>query len=651
MPRNLWDDAEASGFRDDLAQRIYTSRLLGRDDTLVLHGGGNTSVKTIGRDVFGRDVEILYVKGSGHDLIDINSSGFTPLRCEPTRQLAELAALTDSKMVNELSSYSLDASAPAASVEAILHAILPFKFVDHTHANAIVTLTNSVDGPARIRDVFGEVALIVPYAMPGFKLSRAVRDIIAKSSVDGYIGMILMNHGVFSWGDTAKESYDRMITLVQMAEDYIDKQPLHQLPVDTSSERAELGEIVALRREISRVAGSPVLLRTFDDDRSRQFLSRSDIRSVSQRGPATPDHAIRTKRLPMLGRDVDSYAAEYTRYFNDNSTDGLEILDSAPRVILDSKIGFAVAGKSSKDIRIAEDIYRHTMDIIERAEDRLGGYRALPESDLFEMEYWDLEQAKLKRTGKPKVFAGEVTLVTGSASGIGKACAKSLLARGAVVVGVDISPHETLGEGNSTFEADVTNRDQMERVLDAAVRTYGGLDMLVLSAGVFPPTEFVAGMSMDSWRRTMSLNLDSAFQLLSIAHPFLKQSPRGARVVVIGSKNVPAPGPGAAAYSVSKAALTQLTRVLALEWSGDNVRINTVHPNAVFDTGVWNDEKIAARAKAYGMTPEQYRKNNLLGVEIKSSDVAELVVEMCGPLFSKVHGAQIAIDGGNERTI
>jgi NAD(P)-dependent dehydrogenase (short-subunit alcohol dehydrogenase family) len=216
---------------------------------------------------------------------------------------------------------------------------------------------------------------------------------------------------------------------------------------------------------------------------------------------------------------------------------------------------------------------------------------------------------------------------------------------------LDITPHESLGDGYSPFDADITDHDQVARALYAAVRMYGGLDMLVLSAGAFPPTEYVAGMSMESWRKTMSLNLDSAFQLLSIVHPYLKQSPRGARVVVIGSKNVAAPGPGAAAYSVSKAALTQLTRVLALEWAGDNIRINTVHPNAVFDTGVWTDEKLAARAKAYGLTPEQYRRNNLLGVEINSGDVAELVAEMCGPLFSKVHGAHIPIDGGTERTV
>ncbi|MEP6507567.1 MAG: bifunctional aldolase/short-chain dehydrogenase [Gemmatimonadales bacterium] len=651
MPRNLWDNVEASTFRDDLAQRIYSSRLLGRDDTLVLHGGGNTSVKTIGDDVSGRAVEILYVKGSGHDLIDIDTKGFTPLRCDPTKELAELAELTDLRMTNELSSYSLDASAPPASVEAILHAILPFKFVDHTHADAIVTLTNSVDGLSRIREVFAKSALIVPYVMPGFKLSRNVRDMLTRSSLEGYVGMILMNHGVFSWGDTAKESYERMISLVQMAEDYLHEQPLRESSFEPAGQHAELGNIAELRREISRRAGGPVLLRTFDDDRSRRFVSRLDIESVSQRGPATPDHVIRTKRLPMFGSNVDSYADEYARYFNNNSTGGLEMLDPAPRVILERRIGFAVSGKSSKDLRIVEDIYRHTMDIIENAEDRLGGYRALAENDLFEMEYWDLEQAKLKRAGNQGMFAGEVAMVTGSASGIGKACTKSLLARGAAVIGVDISPHQPLGQANSPFEADVTDPDQVRRVLDEAVRLYGGLDMLVLSAGIFPPTEFVANMSIESWRRTMSLNLDSAFQLLSMAYPFLRQSPRGARVVVIGSKNVAAPGPGAAAYSVSKAALTQLMRVLALEWSGDRIRINTVHPNSVFDTGVWTEEKLAARAKAYGMTPEQYRRNNLLGVEISSVDVAELVAEMCGPLFSKVHGAQIPIDGGTERTI
>lgn len=653
MPRHLWDDARAAQFSGDLGQRIYSSRLLGRDDCLVLHGGGNTSVKIIEKDLFAADVEVLYVKGSGHDLIDIAENGFTPLRCAPAKLLAQLPTLSDAEMVNELASASLKSTAPAASVEAILHAILPFKYVDHTHADAIVTLTNSANGIDLIDEIFGDSVIVVPYIMPGFKLSRRVHELIgqADNPFDGRTGMVLLNHGIFTWGETARESYDRMITLVQKAEDYVNgKTILHWHP-GRKGTTTDSSTIANLRKEISRAAGRPMLLRTFDDSRSRHFSSRSDLSTIARTGPATPDHVIRTKRHPMLGTDVDSYVRDYSDYFSRNATPDLQMLDPAPRVILDADLGFSVIGASSNDLRIVEDIYRHTMDIIDRAEDGLGGYRGLSEKDLFDMEYWDLEQAKLKRAGPPRSFAGEVALVTGSASGIGKACARALLDRGAAVVGVDIVPHESYDGAYQPLEADVTDAEQMHRAIDTTVRNFGGLDMLVLSAGVFPSSEPVASASAKSWRKTMSVNVDSAAHLLSVAHPFLCKSPARGRVVIIGSKNVAAPGPGAAAYSASKAALTQLARVAALEWGSDSIRVNMVHPNAVFDTGMWTDDVLASRAKSYDMTLDDYKKSNLLGVEISSRDVGELVAEMCGPLFAKVHGAQIAIDGGNERTV
>ena len=293
------------------------------------------------------------------------------------------------------------------------------------------------------------------------------------------------------------------------------------------------------------------------------------------------------------------------------------------------------------------------MDVIERAT-LLGGYQALPARDIYAVEYWDLEQAKLRKAGAAPPFAGYIALVTGAASGIGKACVDALHARGAAVVGLDIDAKiETLFKRQDFLgiRCDITSRDAVAAALELAVRTYGGLDMLVLNAGIFPSGDKISGLADTVWRAVMSINVDANLMLMRECHPLLKLAPCGGRVTVIGSKNVAAPGPGAAAYSASKAALTQLARVAALEWGADNIRVNTLHPNAVFDTAIWSEEVLAARAAHYGLSVDQYKRNNVLKTEVTSRDVAALAVEMCGPLFAKTTGAQIPIDGGNERVI
>jgi NAD(P)-dependent dehydrogenase (short-subunit alcohol dehydrogenase family) len=329
------------------------------------------------------------------------------------------------------------------------------------------------------------------------------------------------------------------------------------------------------------------------------------------------------------------------------------MLDPAPRVVLDPDLGVCTLGRSAQDAHIAADIYAHTIEIILRAT-ALGGYDALPAADIFAVEYWDLEQAKLRRSGSAPLFGGEVALVTGAASGIGKASVEAFLRRGAAVVGLDVNPAICEQHRRLDFlgvRADVTDAQAIDSALDEAVRRFGGLDMLVLNAGIFGASRRVEALSTDEWRATMTINLDANLTLLRTAQPVLKLAPRGGRVVVVGSKNVPAPGPGAAAYSASKAALTQLARVAALEWGADRIRVNIVHPNAVFDTGVWTEEVLRSRAEHYGLSVEAYKTNNVLGVEVTSKDVAELVAEMCGPVFSKTTGAQVPIDGGNERVI
>ncbi|HVF14567.1 MAG TPA: bifunctional aldolase/short-chain dehydrogenase [Acidimicrobiales bacterium] len=665
MVKSLWDDREAEQWPGDLGPRVYTSRLLGRDPDLVLHGGGNTSVKSRRTTVLGEEIDVLLVKGSGADLADIDDSGFASLRLDDVVRLSQLDALSDTDMAEQLLVAATTAGGPAPSVEAILHAILPFRFVDHTHADAVVTLTNSAEADEALAEVYGDEVIVVPYVMPGFLLARECARRLPGALTPGVVGVVLMNHGIFTWGGSARESYETMIALVSRAEEHLDRRrhrPARPAaPAQAPAQGGGLRQARAeLRARVSAAAGGPVVMSSHTDGEAMAFIARPDLDDISQRGPVTPDHVIRTKPTPLLGRDVDAFAAAYRRYFDDHRHRApteveLQPVDPAPRVILDPELGLCCAGRTPLDARIVEDIYRHTMKVILDAT-AMGGYRPVTPADLFDVEYWDLEQAKLRRRGPLPPFAGEIALVTGAASGIGRACAAALLAEGAAVVGLDIDPDVTSsfdGPAWLGLEVDVTHGAALVPALERAVGRFGGLDLLVLNAGGFPPSVAIADLDPDleGWRSTMAVNLDANASLLRLAHPLLRRAPRGGRVVVVGSKNVPAPGLGAAAYSASKAALTQLARVAALEWGADGIRVNVVHPNAVFDTGLWPPAVVAERAARYGLTVDEYRANNVLGVEVTSADVARLCVAMCGPAFACTTGAQVPVDGGNDRVV
>jgi rhamnose utilization protein RhaD (predicted bifunctional aldolase and dehydrogenase)/NAD(P)-dependent dehydrogenase (short-subunit alcohol dehydrogenase family) len=631
--------------------------LLGRDRSLVLHGGGNTSVKLRETNLFGEEEDVLYVKGSGWDLETIEAAGFTPVALGYVRRLASLPQLPDPQMVNELNTHMLRAGAPSPSVETILHAILPHRYVDHTHADAVLSVSNAPEGEKRIRDIYGDRVVVIPYIMAGFDLAAYCAREYPKQAGRNTVGMVLLSHGIFSFAGDARESYEVMIELVSMAEAYLERRRAwHVTPGATRPASFDRKEIAALRRAISDQAGVPMVLRVNNSEKFLGFAQRPDVQKLALQGPATPDHVIRTKPFPMLGRDVADYASRYRAYFERFSAETKEnktMLDSAPRVALDAELGFVAAGRTAKDAAIVEELYDHTIDVILRAE-ALGGWRALDPRHTFDIEYWDLEQAKLRKAGAAPVFAGEVAVVTGAASGIGKAAVEAFLKRGAAVVGLDRNAAiESLWKRPDFLGmvCDLTRPEEIQQSLDQAVRRFGGVDMLVLNAGMFPSSQPIQDIAPDSWRNAMSVNVEANLRVMQACHALLKLAPRGGRIVVIGSKNVPAPGPGAAAYSASKAALNQLARVAALEWGKDGIRINSLHPNAVYDTALWTEEVLASRAKAYNLTVEQYKKNNLLRTEVASKDVAELAAEMCGPLFAKTTAAQVPVDGGNERVV
>ncbi len=656
--KSLWQDAEAARMKGDLALRVYSSRLLGRDKSLVLHGGGNTSVKLDEHNLFGEEEAILYVKGSGWDLETIEAPGFSPVRLDHVRRLAELERLSDPDMVNELVTHMVRAAAPTPSIETILHGCVPYKFVDHTHADAVLAITNTPGGDARIRAIYGDSVLVVPYLMPGFDLAQAVAREFKRHATPRTVGIVLLKHGIFSFGATAREAYVRMIDLVDLAEQHLKDQRAWDVVAPSSPARAAIDplEIAELRRRISDAAGFPVILRTRTTARTLAFARHPEVTRLSQQGPATPDHVIRTKRAPMIGTDVAEFERSYREYFARHASGAREpktMLDAAPRTVLDPRFGLGSVGRTPRDAQIVEELYEHTIDVILRA-DALERYEALPAQDIFDVEYWDLEQAKLRKSGTPPALTGEVAWVTGAASGIGKAAVVSLLSRGAAVVGLDVN--ESIGTLHARpdylgIRCDVRDPEAVQSAVERTVFTFGGLDLLVLNAGIFGATRSISELSAEEWREVMALNVDANLGLMRACHPFLKLALRGGRMVVVGSKNVPAPGPGAAAYSASKAALNQLARIAALEWGTDGIRVNSLHPNQVFDTALWTDAVLAERAKRYNLTVEQYKTNNVLGTEVTSRDVAELAAEMCGPLFSKTTGAQLPVDGGNERVI
>jgi rhamnose utilization protein RhaD (predicted bifunctional aldolase and dehydrogenase)/NAD(P)-dependent dehydrogenase (short-subunit alcohol dehydrogenase family) len=656
--KSLWNDQDAAQFKTDLEQRVYTSRLLGRDSSLVLHGGGNTSVKLTEPNLFGEPVDLLYVKGSGWDLASIEAPGFAPVRMDHLLKLARLPQLSDSQMANELRAATVRADAPAPSVEAILHAILPYKFVDHTHSDALASIVNLPSARERLSDIYGDRVVIIPYVMPGFALSRTCAEIFPRAATQNPIGMVLLKHGIFSFGGTAKESYERMIELVDLAERYLQKHNCWQIAYQaaTPTPAQVRFEVATLRNQIASAGGKPMILSLHEGGKFSTFAQRKDLDVIATKGPATPDHVIRTKRVPLLGRNVQQYTQAYTEYFNSNAAHSkrtLQMLDPAPRIVLDPELGMISVGKSAEEAAIAAELYDHTIDVISRAL-VLDTWEPVTPEEAFDVEYWELEQAKLSKAGSSKPLLGEVALVTGAGSGIGKACAEGLMQRGAAVVALDINPAIVNQSDKKSFlgiQCDIADETALETALESAVRRFGGLDIMILNAGIFPSTKRIENLDLATWHRTMRVNLDANLSLLRLSYPLLQLAPNGGRVVVNASKNVPAPGPGQGAYSTSKSALTQLARVAALEWGKDKIRVNVVHPNAVFDTGLWTADILQQRAASYGLSVDDYKRNNVLGTEVTSRIVAGVIVELCGPTFCATTGAQIPIDGGNDRVI
>ena len=655
--KSLWNDNEAKSFLDDpLQMRVYTSRLLGREPELVLHGGGNTSVKVAVTNHFGDIEDVLYVKGSGWDLKTIQTAGFAPVKLEVLKKMAKLERLSDTDMVKLQRSAMIDPLAPNPSVEAILHAIIPFKYVDHTHADAVVTITNNKKGKSLIRKIYKDRVLIVPYVMSGFILAKKVYEMTRNINWHEVEGIILMNHGIFTFSDNARASYKQMIHLVSLAENYLQASGAFD-----SIAKAEAGEdlltLAKIRKQISLAKGSAMIAMLDSTPEARGFANLTNVDSIAVRGPLTSDHVVRTKQIPVIikkdiEKGITGFCSAYKEYFQRNADGRLLCLDPAPRWGVWSGHGIMAFGQSLREANIVSDIAFHTIRAIQWGE-AIGGWKPLPEKAVFDMEYWELQQAKLCKKDTTQIFQGKIVFVTGAASGIGFACAKTLHELGAAVVGMDLNPAITRIFNQPDMvglAGDISDDKAVKEAIEFTVRSFGGLDILINNAGIFTKSQIIEEMDAETWNRSMEINLSSHQRLLKTCIPYLKQGV-DPTIIFIASKNVLAPGPGASAYSVAKAGLTQLARVAALELAADGIRVNIIHPDAVFDTGIWTQEVLNGRAKHYGLTVEEYKTKNLLKTEVTSKDVAALVCCMAGPAFAKTTGAQVPIDGGNERVI
>jgi rhamnose utilization protein RhaD (predicted bifunctional aldolase and dehydrogenase)/NAD(P)-dependent dehydrogenase (short-subunit alcohol dehydrogenase family) len=675
--KNLWNDKDAAaavakykaaGANDDLAIRTYSCRLLGGVPELVLHGGGNVSVKTRMTDTFGDEVDVLCVKGSGWDMGGIEPPGLPAVRLDPLRRLAKLEKLSDEDMVNVQRLNLLDAGAPNPSVETLFHAFLPAKFVDHTHANALLSVSDHANGMDLLREVYGDAAPVVDYVMPGFLLAKKAGEVAAAHPKA--IGLVLHKHGIFAWGPTARESYDRMIDLVSRAEARIAKVGRKVFPaVALPARRMSAAEIAPAIRGALALPTADGGFKRFvmelrDSPAVMNFVNGTEAARYARSGVITPDHVIRTKGKPMLvpapaAGDFAGFAAavkqaradydaEYRAYFERHNArvGGIKkILDTSPRVVLVPGIGAFCAGITAKDARIAGDLVENAATSIADAE-ALGPFESVSEADLFDVEYWSLEQAKLGKSAE-KRLQRHVVLVTGGGSGIGAACVAAFAAEGCEVVVLDRDGASAQAiarkYGGLGLACDVTQGADVRAAFDAACTRFGGVDIVVSNAGAAWQGK-IGEVDDKTLRDSFELNFFAHQNVAQSAVRAMKAQATGGCLLFNVSKQAVNPGPDFGPYGLPKAATLVLLRQYAVDYGAAGIRANGINADRI-RTGLLTDAMIASRSKARGLSEREYMGGNLLGREVTAEDVAQGFVSLA--LARATTGAILTVDGGN----
>jgi len=676
--KNLWSDGDANAFvrryaRDgvnrDLALRVYTTRLLGGDPRLVLHGGGNTSVKTTATDLTGAQLDVLCVKGSGWDMGEIEPPGLPAVRLDPLRELETLDCLSDEDMVNVQRRNLLDSKAPNPSVETLLHAFLPHKFVDHTHSTAVLALTDQPDGAKICRDVYGDRVACVPYIMPGFALAKSCAAYQRKHpDVDG---LILLKHGIFTFGETAEQAYGRMIDLVTLAEQRLKSGRKSQVMMPKEGARSRPPRVSDIAPRLRGLlafgpdAHPTRFVMTFRTGPAiRRFVDGAELGRYSQQGPVTPDHAIRIKPKPLVlprpeagnldrffksaARAVERYGTAYRSYFERNNTDPdnpKTQLDPMPRILLVPGLGFFAVGNSAKAADLAADLYENNVAVITAAEG-IGRFRSIRDSDQFEIEYWSLEQAKLGNA-KEADLARQVVAITGAGGAIGQATARAFRAAGAEVALLDLDESRIMPLaqelGGLAVPCDVTDPDTVTGAFSAIASRFGGVDILVSNAGAAWQGK-IGEVDDKTLRDSFELNFFAHQRVAKAAVAIMQAQGTGGVLLFNASKQAVNPGKDFGPYGLPKAATLFLSRQYALDYGEFGIRSNAVNADRI-RSGLLTDEMVSSRSKARGLSEQDYMAGNLLRREVRAKDVAGAFVDLARA--EKTTAAVLTVDGGN----
>jgi rhamnulose-1-phosphate aldolase/alcohol dehydrogenase len=636
----------------ELERLVARSRLIGADRSLVLHGGGNTSSKLVERDHLGRERRTIRIKGSGADLATAEVRHFPGLWLDELLALRDRDALTDEEMLAHLGRSMVEPDAPRPSVETLLHAFLPAAHVDHVHADAICALANAPDPEAAVRDALGGDVAVVEYVRPGFELSRRVAELADRRAV------VLAHHGLVTWGETHEDSYGLTLELVSRARDYIERRGGDlAVPFRPGANPARDNVVLArLRGLVSRGRRQVLAL----DAGQRDLADRPDAGAVAA-GRSTPDHILRIGTRSCVldgdpGEPIAAFEAEYAAFFERHAA-GETMLDARPRVFLVPGLGCVAAGPDAAAARQRLELAAHSHRTVAATLDAFGGASWLGERDVFAFDYWPLELYKLTLAPPPRELAGTIAIVTGAASGIGRAVALDLAGRGAHLALADVDGDGLAAtcavlapERTWSVAGDLTDAAVVESLVEGAVGAFGGVDAAVLNAGI-ASTGRLDELEGEEWRRGLEVNLTAHFELTRRVLPVLREQGIGGSLVYVSSKNAFAPGAGFGAYSVAKAGIVQLARIAALEGGPIGVRANVVNPDAIFgDSRLWSDEVRRQRADSHGIDVAEieafYAARSLLGRPVTAEDVAESVAFLVSDRSRATTGCVLTVDGG-----